>query len=105
MKQRFRDSNLYDMKVTDVKYMQTVKDSTLTKLTISINTDKLDARTVEELNEILTENPGKTQLFFQLRDSQGKKHVLLKSQSRTVDVRSQLINYIDQQEALEYKIN
>ena len=105
MKQRFRDSNLYDMKVTDVKYMQTVKDSTLTKLTISINTDKLDARTVEELNEIITENPGKTQLFFQLRDSQGKKHVLLKSQSRTVDVRSQLINYIDQQEALEYKIN
>ena len=68
MKQRFRDSNLYDMKVTDVKYMQTVKDSTLTKLTISINTDKLDARTVEELNEIITENPGKTQLFFQLRD-------------------------------------
>ena len=105
MKQRFRDSNLYDMKVTDVKYMQTVKDSTLTKLTISINTDKLDARTVEELNEIITENPGKTQLFFQLRDSQGKKHVLLKSQSRTVDVRSQLINYIEQQEALEYKIN
>ena len=105
VKQRFRDSNLYDMKVTDVKYMQTVKDSTLTKLTISINTDKLDARTVEELNEIITENPGKTQLFFQLRDSQGKKHVLLKSQSRTVDVRSQLINYIDQQEALEYKIN
>ena len=105
MKQRFRDSNLYDMKVTDVKYMQTVKDSTLTKLTISINTDKLDARTVEELNEIITENPGKTQLFFQLRDSQGKKHVLLKSQSRTVDVRSQLINYLDQQEALEYKIN
>ena len=105
MKQRFRDSNLYDMKVTDVKYMQTVKDSTLMKLTISINTDKLDARMVEELNEIITENPGKTQLFFQLRDSQGKKHVLLKSQSRTVDVRSQLINYIDQQEALEYKIN
>ncbi len=105
MKQRFRESNLYDMKVTDVKYMQTVKDSTLTKLTISINTDKLDARMVEELNEIITENPGKTQLFFQLRDSQGKKHVLLKSQSRTVDVRSQLINYIDQQEALEYKIN
>ena len=105
MKQRFRDSNLYDLKVTDVKYMQTVKDSTLAKLTISINTDKLDARIVEELNEIISENPGKTQLFFQLRDSQGKKHVLLKSQSRSVDVRSRLINYIDQQEALEYKIN
>ena len=60
---------------------------------------------MEELNELIKEYPGKTQLFFQLRDSQGKKHVLLKSRTRTVDVRSRLINYIDQQEGLEYKIN
>ena len=105
LKQRFRDSNIFDLKVTDVNYMQTVKDKILTKLTISINTDKLDSQVVEELNELIKEYPGKTQLFFQLRDSQGKKHVLLKSRTRTVDVRSRLINYIDQQEGLEYKIN
>ena len=105
LKQRFRDSNLYDLKVTEVKYMQTVKDQTLTKLTISINTDKLNGQMVEELNELIAEHPGRTQLFFQLRDSQGKKHVLLKSRTRTVDVRSRLINYIEKQDGLEYKIN
>ena len=105
LKQRFRDSNLYDLKVTDVKYMQTVKDQTLTKLTISINTDKLNGQMVEELNELIAEYPGRTQLFFQLRDSQGKKHVLLKSRTRTVDIRSRLINYIEKQDGLEYKIN
>ena len=105
LKQRFHDSNLFDLKVTDVQYMQTVKDNTITKLTISINSDKLDSQVVEELNELIKENPGKTQLFFQLRDSQGKKHVLLKSRTRTVDVRSRLISYIDQQDGLGYKIN
>ena len=103
--QRFRDSNLYDLKVQDVKFMQTVKDETLQKLTISIDTDKLDEQIVIELNELISETPGKTQLFFQLRDSQGKKHVLLKSRSRTVDVRSRLISYIEHNDALEYKIN
>ena len=105
LKQRFRDSALYDLKVTDVKYLQTVKDSTLTKITISVNTDKLDAQVVEELNEIINENPGKTQLFFQLRDSQGKNHVLLKSRSVSIDIRSRLLQYIEQQDGLEYKIN
>ena len=105
LKQRFRDSALYDLKVTDVKYLQTVKDSTLTKITISVNTDKLDAQVVEELNEIINENPGKTQLFFQLRDSQGKNHVLLKSRSVSIDIRSRLLQYIEKQDGLEYKIN
>ena len=105
LQQRFRDSTLYDLKVQDVKYMQTVKDETLRKITISIDASKLDAQMVQELNELIAETPGKTSLYFQLLDSRSKKHVLLKSKSRTIDIRSRLINYIDQNEALDYKIN
>ena len=105
LQQRFRDSTLYDLKVQDVKYMQTVKDETLRKITISIDASKLDAQMVQELNELIAETPGKTSLYFQLLDSRSKKHVLLKSKSRTIDIRSRLINYIEQNEALDYKIN
>ena len=105
LQQRFRDSTLYDLQVQDVKYMQTVKDETLRKITISIDASKLDAQMVQELNELIAETPGKTSLYFQLLDSRSKKHVLLKSKSRTIDIRSRLINYIDQNEALDYKIN
>ena len=105
LQQRFRDSTLYDLKVQDVKYMQTVKDETLRKITISIDASKLDAQMVQELNELIAETPGKTSLYFQLLDSRSTKHVLLKSKSRTIDIRSRLINYIDQNEALDYKIN
>ena len=105
LQQRFRDSTLYDLKVQNVKYMQTVKDETLRKITISIDASKLDAQMVQELNELIAETPGKTSLYFQLLDSRSKKHVLLKSKSRTIDIHSRLINYIDQNEALDYKIN
>jgi len=60
---------------------------------------------VNELQEIIREVPGKTKLFFQLRDSQGKCHVLLRSKSSTVDVRHSLIDYIERTEALDYHIN
>jgi DNA polymerase-3 subunit alpha len=53
----------------------------------------------------VSEHPGKTKLFFQLRDSNGKRHVLLRSKNSTVDVRHQLIDYIERTEALDYKIN
>ena len=105
LQQRFRDSNLYDLKVQNVSFMQDVKEKTLEKMTISIDTSKLDSQIVEELNQLISETPGKTKLYFQLLDTQGKKHVLLRSRSRFIDIRSRLITYIEQNDALDYKIN
>ena len=94
-----------ELKVQNVEYLQTVKDKAIDRITISLKSDLLDEQIVTELQEIISEHPGKTKLFFQLRDSLGKHHVLLRSQKATVDVRHQLIDYIEQQEALDYKIN
>ena len=58
-----------------------------------------------DLGQMISEYPGKTKLFFQLRDSLGKHHVLLRSKNCLVDVRHSLIDYIERTEALDYKIN
>jgi hypothetical protein len=60
---------------------------------------------VADLNEIIHSNPGKTQLFFQLRDSRGINHVLLRSKTCGVDVRHTLIDYIEKVDGLDYHIN
>ena len=60
---------------------------------------------VNELTELIAESPGNTQLYFQLHDSTGRHHVLLRSTSKTIDIRNTLINYIEQTPALDYKIN
>jgi DNA polymerase-3 subunit alpha len=96
-----------EFKVSNVEYLQTIKDKAIDRITISVITDheKMDEQVVEELNNIIGECPGNTKLFFQLRDSAGKHHVLLRSQSRMVDVRHQLIDFIEDNPALDYKIN
>jgi DNA polymerase-3 subunit alpha len=97
-----------ELKVNRVEYLQTVKENALDRITITLITDPevLDEQIVAELNELIAENPGKTKLFFQLRDTLGKNHVLLRSPNRGVDVRYTLIDYIESHpNVMDYKIN
>jgi len=102
---RFQYSNILSLKVQNVEYLQNVKEKAVERITISLVTDMLDEQIVADLSEIISSHPGKTQLFFQLRDSLGKHHVLLHSKTCGVDVRHTLIDYIEKQEALDYHIN
>ena len=102
---RFMNSNQMELKVQNVEYLQRVKEKALDRITISMVADRLDEQVVADLNEIISSNPGKTKLFFQLRDSKGKNHVLLRSKAEGVDVRHVLIDYIESHDILDYQIN
>ena len=102
---RFRDSNLFDLKVQNIEYLQTVKERSIDRITITISTEDLNTQVVEELNQLISEHPGKTKLFFQLHDRKGGNHVLLRSRSKEIDVRHDLISYIENHESIDYKIN
>ena len=103
--QRFRDSKFFDLRIQNIEYLQSVKDKAIDSITISLSAEELNDQIVEELNEIICDNPGSTKLFFSLRDANGKNHVLLRSKRRTVDVRRSLIAFIEQTPSLDYRIN
>jgi DNA polymerase-3 subunit alpha len=105
MAARFYNSDQKELKITNVELLQSVKEKAIDRITISLTTDLLDDQVVTELGELIDESPGTTKIFFQLHDSMGKNHVLLRSTTKFVDVRSKLIQYIEQAEALDYKIN
>ena len=102
---QFKDNGPKELKVTGVEFLQSVKEKAIDRITIQLTTDLVDDGVVADLNEIICEHPGKTKLFFLLRDSQSRHHVLMRSQKHTVDIRHSLIDYIEQHEGLDYKIN
>ena len=102
---RFRGSDLMSLRIGNIEYLHSVKERNINSITISMVTDLIDEQTVEDLNEIISENPGTTKLLFQLRDSTGKNHVLLHSKRGGVDLRNALIDYINKHEVLDYRIN
>ena len=105
MKSRFYNSDQKELKIVNVELLQSVKEKAIERITISLTAELLDDQIVTELNEIITHHPGNTELYFQVRDSTGKRHVLLHSKRKTIDVRHSLIDYIERTEALDYKIN
>ena len=105
LKPRFRDSNMLDLKIQNIEYLQSIKDKAIDSLTISISTDYLTSETAEELKELLTRYPGTTKLLFNVIDPKTKHQVLLKSNNTGIDLRQNLISYIEQHDGLDYKIN
>ena len=103
--QRFRNSDMMEMRITDIQYLQTVKDTQIEKITISLEADKLDDTTVSDLVMIIKDAPGTTQLFFQVRETSNSKPFVLRSRKEKIDISKELISFIKGCEALDYKIN
>jgi DNA polymerase-3 subunit alpha len=101
----YNDNGPKDLKIGGVEFLQTIKERAIDRITISLLTDKLNDTIVADLTEIINDNPGKTKLFFQLRDSTNNHHVLLRSKREGIDVKNQLISYIESHEGLAYSIN
>ena len=101
----YNDNGPKDLKIGGVEFLQTIKERAIDRITISLMTDQVNDELVNDLTELINENPGKTKLFFQLRDSSGKHHVLLRSKREGIDVKNKLIDYIDTHDGLAYSIN
>ena len=105
MVQRFRDSSLKQLRINNVEYMQTVKEKAIDRITITLVSDLIDEKIVNELSEIVDMHPGNTKLYFELRDSLNRNHVLLRSRTQGVDVVFSLTDFIDQTKGMDYSIN
>ena len=102
---RWQNSDQLELRIQKIEYLQTVKENAIDHITISLTTEMLNDQIVSELNGVLEDCPGKTALFFQLHDAQGKNNILLQSRSKKIDVRSSLLSFIEQTEGIEYHIN
>ena len=103
--QRYRDSNFYDLRVQDIQYMQTIKDSRLEKITISIDSSELTEDAVNDLTTLVEKKPGKAQFYIQVVDRKHNVSLMLRSRSHTVDVTKELISYVESNPYMSYHIN
>ena len=101
--QKFRDSKIYDLRISDIQYLQTVKKNAIKQITVTINADNIDKAVVRDFAAAVDDNPGQTPLFLQVFNAKGK--VLMKSKAKTVELRHQLIQFIEQTEGMNYFIN
>lgn len=103
--QRYRDSNIYDLRVQDIQYMQTVKDKRLERITLSINNNDLTDDMAEDLSTLIDDTPGKVQLYVQIVDQEHNNSVMLRSKGHAIDITHKLIAFIKSNPAITYHVN
>lgn len=101
--QRF-GSNYYNINVNEISFLQSVKEHDLNRITINVDTEKIDETVVEELTTLLTESPGPTQVYFVLQDADHNT-LPMRSKNCKINVKRDLTEYIKDTEALDYSIN
>jgi DNA polymerase-3 subunit alpha len=99
------DEKLYSFYVSDIQYLQTVKDNQIENFTISFKGSSMTPETVDEISNIIADSPGNTELYFKITDTTQKNNVLLHAKDKTINVSNKLILYINSQENMSYQIN
>jgi DNA polymerase-3 subunit alpha len=103
---RYRDNNsIFDLRINNIEYMQTVRDNRIQKLTITVSADSIDETIVTDLKTLLEDSAGPTQLYIQLVAADRKTAVLLRSRGETITVKHNLIRYIENNPNMTYHVN
>ena len=102
--QRYRGSDVYDLRVNDIQFLQTAKDNLVQRITIFADGNDLNNEFADELLAYVQSNKGRTQLYMRIRDVATGSTATLHSRAATVSVERELTEMLERR-GLEYKIN
>ncbi|PDP68042.1 DNA polymerase III subunit alpha [Prevotella intermedia] len=101
---RYRNSNLYELKVQNVEQLYDVKAHRLECFTISVDASSVNDQTVSDLVTLVEQNEGSTQLYIELHTAE-QSSVTLHCRNKGVNVDRALLDFIANEENMSYKIN
>jgi DNA polymerase-3 subunit alpha len=102
---KFPTSTYATLQILDVQYMQTVKDERIERFTIVFDRDAIDDSMVNDIVTMVNDSPGRTELFFNIFDREHKSNLLLRSTTKKIDLKRNLLQYIESSDKLSYHIN
>ncbi len=102
---RYATSNNYYFNINSIEYLQTVKSERVSRFTINVNGNDIDTAMVNDILTTMGDKPGKTELYYNIKDDENNTNILLKSSARPIEVSKELVNYVDQNDKLSYSVN
>ena len=99
---KYQNSQYYSLTISNIEYLQTVKDNRIERFTISINSDVINDVTVDDILSMITDTEGRTKLYINLHDEQSGVNILLFARSQGIEVKK---NYITETQGMSYTVN
>ena len=102
---KYQNSQYYSLTISNIEYLQTVKDNRIERFTISINSDVINDVTVDDILSMITDTEGRTKLYINLHDEQSGVNILLFARSQGIEVKKNLVDYITETQGMSYTVN
>ena len=85
--------------------MQDEKDKLVENIHITVPIHSLDETTINELSALIKNHPGSCMLYFKVVDSENNISLDLFSQKARINITRELIDYLQENDNLDFKIN
>lgn len=93
------------MKINSIQLLPDVKDSVIEKITITLPIHEMNATMVQELSILTKNNPGNSLLYFEVVDGEKNMKVELFARSIKINIRKELIDYLEQNDNIVFRVN
>ena len=103
MQARRYDPKAVDLVILDIQLLSEVRDTLVKRIVIDVPVDRLEVPMVESLAEIVKENPGNTELYFNINATEDLS-VNLRSASVHLNVNRRLLDFIESYEGISYRL-
>ena len=93
------------LKIESVDFLADVKDRLIENFTINVNLPDLDEDTVMTLENLANEHPGNVKVLFKFFDGSNRNPIGMQSRGKRISVNRTILDYIEGNNALSYRIN
>ncbi len=100
---RYNDSNLLEIKVQNIRFLPDVGNEFSKSLTLNLNLNDINSSSVQTLEELLKQHPGKLPVRFAVKDDENR--VELASRKVKVNFNRQLFEDLEFKRGIKFKIN
>ena len=101
---RWREDEI-EFRIGTMQLLQNEKDNLIDKINITLSIHDLDEPTINELSVLIKNNPGNSLLYFRVMDGENNVSQTFFSQNVRLSVTQDLIDFLQENEHLDFKIN
>lgn len=98
------DATRFNLNIRSVEMLSDMKDSLITKVTLSIPLDKLTEEMVQDLQELTKNNPGNAQLSFYIKQNE-QINANFTARNILINLSRSIVDYVEQHKEIEMKVN
>lgn len=101
---RFNENQL-ELKILSIQLLPDIKDKVIEKITITLPIHGMNSQMIEELSTLAKNNVGNSLLYFDIVDGERNMRIEMFARGIKIDIRKELIEYLEENENIIFKVN